>query len=171
MNKPMLRAEMKSRISALNEKTSKSFTITEKAISLARISNTVSVAVFISTELEPDTSFLIKELLKKYSVFAPKITDEGMKFYKLSQDTVFTKNKYGIYEPSDGEEQEDFSIIFVPLVAFDSNCNRLGHGGGYYDRFLTNKSALKVGLAFSCQEVDALYCEEHDVPLDMVLHD
>lgn len=170
MNKNDLRKIIKTKIGLLCDKAERSKIICEKALSLTEISNVVSVGVFLSTEYEPDTSFLIEKLQNSYSVYAPKIFGSEMKFFKLDKDTLLTKNKFGIYEPSENEEQEDFSIIFVPLVAFDSKNNRLGHGCGYYDKFLLNKSALKVGLAFSCQEVDLLNTEKHDVPLDIIIH-
>ncbi|HRJ06447.1 MAG TPA: 5-formyltetrahydrofolate cyclo-ligase [Candidatus Saccharibacteria bacterium] len=63
-----------------------------------------------------------------------------------------------------------FDVIIVPLVAFDDSCHRLGHGGGWYDRFLaTQPNALKIGLAFDIQQVDILPVEEHDIPLDCIV--
>lgn len=63
-----------------------------------------------------------------------------------------------------------FDAIIVPLLAFDHNLNRIGFGGGWYDRFLaTQTDAVKIGLAFDVQRTDQLPIEDHDVPLDMVI--
>ena len=63
-----------------------------------------------------------------------------------------------------------FDVVIVPLVAFDGECNRLGHGGGWYDRFLaTQPKAIKIGLAFDVQQADSLPIEPHDVVLDYIV--
>jgi len=68
--------------------------------------------------------------------------------------------------------ETDFDVILVPLLAFDASLNRLGFGGGWYDRFLASQSgALKVGLAYGLQRVDTINVQPHDIPLDMVLTD
>ena len=62
-------------------------------------------------------------------------------------------------------------LIIVPGVAFDRENNRLGYGKGYYDRFLTSKDILKIGLAFSEQIVDFLECDNYDIPMDIIISD
>ena len=63
-----------------------------------------------------------------------------------------------------------YDVILVPVVAFDDDCNRLGYGGGWYDRFLAEQPmALKIGLAFDCQHVSMLRTEKHDIPLDVIV--
>ncbi len=65
---------------------------------------------------------------------------------------------------------KQFDVILVPLLAFDGRCNRLGFGGGWYDRFLsTQVNALTIGLAYDFQHVDALPVESHDIPLAKVV--
>lgn len=63
-----------------------------------------------------------------------------------------------------------FDVALVPLVAFDSSCHRLGHGGGWYDRFLaTQPHAIKIGLAFDIQQAASLPIEPHDIALDYIV--
>ena len=61
----------------------------------------------------------------------------------------------------------------IPLVAFDKNLNRLGYGGGYYDRLITKlskkKKVIKIGLAFSIQQVDKVPINMHDQKLDYIV--
>lgn len=65
---------------------------------------------------------------------------------------------------------ENYDLVIVPLLGFDRTANRLGYGGGYYDRFLAkNNCRLSVGLAYSFQEVDNLPTEAHDQKLDLII--
>ena len=85
------------------------------------------------------------------------------------------KNKYDIYEPSDGDaiNSMDHEIIIIPSVGVDKNGYRLGYGGGYYDRYLesihrNNNRPLLVGLIYDFQFVDDSIDEIHDIRLDVV---
>ena len=60
-------------------------------------------------------------------------------------------------------------ILIIPLLAFDRQGNRLGQGGGYYDRYLENNNALKIGLAYAQQEYEGLPTEPHDQKLDWII--
>jgi 5-formyltetrahydrofolate cyclo-ligase len=80
----------------------------------------------------------------------------------------------GILEPtaeSDRADVDDFDLVLVPGVAFDTACHRLGMGGGFYDRLLgrLGSRALAVGLAFDVQIVDAVPREAHDAAVDAVV--
>ena len=86
------------------------------------------------------------------------------------------KNKFGIWEPKLNVQNvlplDELDILFTPLVAFDKQGNRLGMGGGFYDRTLQNwqnASFIPVGLAHQCQQVEQLPTEAWDVPLHRIL--
>lgn len=84
------------------------------------------------------------------------------------------KNRFGIAEPQGAAiSASAHSAILLPLVAFDSAGNRLGMGKGYYDRYLANRtssaSPLRVGVAYSFQQVEQLDAEAWDVSLDAVI--
>ena len=87
------------------------------------------------------------------------------------QANSFTKGKFNISEPYKGKriDTNDLDVIIVPLVGFDLKKNRLGHGWGYYDKFLKNSNALKIGVAFEIQKVDEIIVEEYDIPLDIII--
>lgn len=76
-----------------------------------------------------------------------------------------------LYPPITLVKPEKIDVIICPIVAFDNQCNRLGYGGGYYDRYLPRltPSTLKIGVAFSCQEVNRISPDPHDVPLDIII--
>ena len=63
-----------------------------------------------------------------------------------------------------------FDAVIVPMLGFDNSLHRLGHGGGYYDRFLaTQPQAYKIGVCFELGHVQALPVEAHDIPLDVII--
>ena len=82
---------------------------------------------------------------------------------------------WGIPEPTSGEALDagELDLIVVPALAFDRRGNRLGRGGGYYDRFLQRAGGgpLLCGLAFACQLLDELPTEPHDRTVDMLATD
>lgn len=64
----------------------------------------------------------------------------------------------------------EFEVVIVPMVAFDSNCNRIGMGGGWYDGyFAAHANAIKIGVAYSTQEVPVVPISPLDVPMDIVV--
>lgn len=90
--------------------------------------------------------------------------------YKSLPNEVDTKklnNKIIVYPENALEKQIDLYI--VPGVAFDRNGNRLGRGGGYYDRLLKNKKNIKIGLAYEIQMVAQVPHSSYDIPMDMVV--
>lgn len=107
-----------------------------------------------------------------YPVIGP---NQSMKFIAPKNSERLNKNKFDIFEPSDGNEIAPMmhKVIIVPTVGIDSNGYRLGHGGGYYDRLLMpilqNKNRpLIIGLIYDFQFINAAINEAHDIKLDMV---
>ena len=95
-----------------------------------------------------------------------------MNFYNWKFSDPLKINKYGIPEP----EPKNLvypDVLLIPLVAFDKNLNRLGYGGGYYDRLIKKlskkKNTIKIGLAFSIQEIDKVPINVYDQKLDYIL--
>ena len=95
-----------------------------------------------------------------------------MDFYKWSFSNPLKINKYGIPEP----EIKNIvypDILLIPLVAFDKNLNRLGYGGGYYDRLISKlskkKKIIKIGLAFTVQKIDKIPISVYDKKLDYIV--
>jgi 5-formyltetrahydrofolate cyclo-ligase len=100
-------------------------------------------------------------------------------FLEYAPGDPLEKNHFGIPEPRFRNRRIrlpwTLDLLLVPLVGFDTDCNRLGMGGGYYDRTLAYLSQrrywrrpLLVGLAHECQRVESLPTNPWDVPLDMV---
>ena len=141
------------------------------------------IAIYLANDGEIDPSFLSHCLLKQKSqLFLPRIDRLGlnrMKFGAYQPSTLLTPNRYGILEPSQNQLVKPLSLdlVLLPLVAFDSRGNRLGMGGGFYDRTFAFKRQNRklgptlVGLAHECQKTEDLSNSSWDIPLDAVLTD
>ncbi len=96
-----------------------------------------------------------------------------MSFYRWERINFLSINNLGIPEPNTSKKKENPDIMFIPLVAFDKYKNRLGYGGGFYDRYLKNiekkKKVVKIGCAFSFQKINKLPTELHDKKLDLII--
>jgi len=88
----------------------------------------------------------------------------------LQDNTRITLNSWNIPEPENGIaiSTAQIDVVFVPLIAFDFNGNRIGYGKGFYDEFLKNcsKDTVKIGLSFFEAETTIEDIEPHDIPLD-----
>ena len=154
--------------------------ITQQALALIEERNAQHIALYISFDGEISTDKLIKTLWaqNKY-VYLPVLhpfNPNHLLFLRYLPDTPMLKNKFGICEPKLNVQNvlplDELDILFTPLVAFDKQGNRLGMGGGFYDRTLQHwqKSPfIPVGLAHQCQQVEQLPTEAWDVPLHQIL--
>ena len=89
-----------------------------------------------------------------------------------TEDTALVKGAYGIMEPSNEEPTIDASeidLIILPCVSCDRSCNRLGHGAGYYDRYLAKTDAKLMALCAEKLMSDEIPMDDFDVPLDAVI--
>ena len=117
----------------------------------------------------------ILELLEKknYKISLPIIKKNNqMNFFKWSKNDPLKINKYGIPEPVSSKIFYP-DILLVPLVGYDSNLNRLGYGGGFYDRYIEKiekiKKIIKIGLAFSYQKIISVPINQYDKKLDFII--
>ena len=112
---------------------------------------------------------------KRANISLPIIRENNqMDFFEWTNKDPLKINKYGIVEPISAKKIYP-DIIFVPLVAYDDDLNRLGYGGGCYDRYLEKiekiKKILKIGLGFSYQELKKIPIDKHDKKLDLIITD
>lgn len=95
-------------------------------------------------------------------------------FVKVSPNSRLHKHRFGMKEPKNGRMLfiHQLDMVCMPLVGFDENCNRIGLGGGFYDRSLAshkNPQLIKLGLAHDCQQVDKICRQDWDIAMDAVL--
>ena len=136
-----------------------------------------NIFIYIGFGSEIDTSKYIRQFLSlKKNVLVPR-TDikaksmEAVQIYNL-EDLV--EDKYGILEPKNDKiatRKDNIDLIILPGVAFDASGNRVGYGGGYYDRFLEglNKNIPKVALCYNFQLVESIETEKHDIKADYII--
>jgi 5-formyltetrahydrofolate cyclo-ligase len=129
------------------------------------------IAIYNSMGSEVNTKeIILYSLLKQKIVLLPKIDGEDMLFVRVDSNTKYALSKFGTLEPIEGEiyDPDKIDLFIVPGLAFDINGNRLGYGGGYYDRYLRELRAVKIGLAFEEQLVNSIPTEEKDIPLNII---
>ena len=134
------------------------------------------ISSYYPSSFEVDTlRFFKKKISFKYKTLLPVISsDNKMAFYEWKNKDILKINKYGMLEPAVLTKKEVPDIMLVPLLAFDKKNNRLGYGGGFYDRYLnkylnTFKNIMTVGIAFSFQKYHKLPVSKDDVKLNYVL--
>ena len=110
---------------------------------------------------------------KKTNISLPIIRENNqMDFFEWTDKDPLKINKYGIAEPISLKKIYP-DLIFVPLVAYDDDLNRLGYGGGFYDRYFEKisqiKKILKIGLGYSYQELKKIPINKYDKKLDLII--
>jgi 5-formyltetrahydrofolate cyclo-ligase len=177
--KPELRRLLRQRRNALSpsQQRAAAQSLVDSAVRLPAWTNARHVSIYLATDGEIDTGPLEAAAREKgIHVYLPIITDtDSLLFNRWESGEVLVKNRYGIPEPTSSTPcsgPSSLDIIFMPLVGWDMLGNRLGMGGGFYDRTLSDARAkLLVGLAHECQRVDEVPCEGWDVRLDYIVTD
>ena len=145
--------------------------IAETVISLPVFQHASSVFVYLSTPREPDTAAIIKAAFAAgKSVYVPKCEGQVMKAVRIHPDSVMKAGRLGIMEPQDDSvtagDRIDLSII--PCMSVTPEGCRLGHGMGYYDRFLKETETCRLCLCFDEMMSDRLPFDSRDEPMDLV---
>lgn len=154
--------------------------IAQQALALIDTRKAKCVALYLSFDGEVSTQLLIQFLWEKgIKVCLPILhpfSKGHLLFMEYTATTEMNRNAFGISEPVLDIRslvlENEIDIIFTPLVAFDKSGNRLGMGGGFYDRTLQNwqdKHYIPVGLAHRCQEMEQLPIASWDIPLAAIL--
>ena len=135
--------------------------------------NNESIAIYSALLNEANLSSL-PQTNKTFAL--PVIQNNNlMEFHQYDEITALSKNKYNILEPQNDLiiAPSDIDLCLMPLVGFNRNGNRLGMGGGYYDRYFElnkfqKKPTILAGIAYDFQEDDTIQSEPWDIPLDMI---
>tara|TARA_B100000902_G_scaffold341401_1_gene344794 strand:- start:194 stop:736 length:543 start_codon:yes stop_codon:yes gene_type:complete len=132
------------------------------------------IGAYYPYNYEIDTLEILKKLEKNnYLISLPKINKNNkMNFYHWSFKDPLSINVYGIPEPT-SKNKVNPEILLIPLVAYDKELNRLGYGGGFYDRYLSsvqhNRKIIKIGLGYSFQKINKLPTNKYDKKLDYIM--
>ena len=162
-----IRKKRSSNISKIN------FKYLLKILKKVEISNQI-IGGYYPYNYEVDSMPILEEFQRKnFKISLPKIKKNfQMDFFPWSTKDPLSINKYGIPEPTTNKVIQP-CILLVPLVAFDKNLNRIGYGGGFYDRYIKklrkNQKIVTIGLAFSFQEIKKIPVKKYDTKLDFII--
>lgn len=146
--------------------------ITRNLLSIPCVQQAQRVMAYCAVRNEPDMGELISELLDMGKrVALPHVAHEGIVAAEFTRDTNMVSGIFGIPQPALVKGLAPFvpDIVIVPGVVFDLKLKRIGFGMGYYDRFLENFNAVKIGVCYERQLVDCIEEEPHDVRMDFVV--
>lgn len=154
--------------------------ITHLALAHEIIRSASHLGLFLSFDGEINTNPLIKNLwAQNKKVYLPVLhpfSRYQLLFLNYRPDTLLIKNRFNIAEPTlnvmDVIPITQLDVLFVPLVAFDKQGQRLGMGGAFYDRLLSDwhkKHFYPIGLAHDCQLVDKIPTAPWDIPLPEII--
>ena len=181
MNKPELRAKIKEEKSNLPEQFILDYSakISRLFFSLPAYKEANVIYTYVAFNNEIITEYIIEQALKDgKKVAVPKVECPGIiEFYYITDLASLQPGTYNILEPNSlncqKAEDKDFLMI-IPGLAFDKNHNRLGYGGGYYDRFIkrakdSGKNLKKIAVAYPFQVVSEIPAMEFDEKVDIIL--
>ena len=149
--------------------------IFQKVIELKEYKRANTIFVYVSFGSEVETKRFIERIISdgKYAVI-PKCDTKShtMHTFKIDSLSQLKKGAYGIEEPCEDCVEvlkEHIDLVVVPGLCFDLKGNRLGYGGGYYDRFLADFKGFTVGLSYNECIADIVPADEYDCRLDLII--
>ena len=178
MDKAELRKVMKRRRSGLSAERILMYSgcIAENLIQRQEYVDASVLLAYVSFSSEVNTHFLIEKAWSDGKrVAVPKcVDDQKLEFQYIHSFDDLAPGKYGIPEPVTGDRveysEDDKCLLLLPGVAYTNSGDRLGYGGGYYDRYLKKHDTIpNVMLAYSLQEAESLPVDDKDVPADMII--
>lgn len=157
----------------------KSTVIIKTVLKMREYQQAGQIMAYVDFRKEVKTGeFIIRAIQAGKKVSIPKSLIEGreiMPALLLDYPADLAPGAYGILEPHPDclrpVNPLELDIVIIPGVAFDKSGNRLGYGGGYYDRFLmrTRKDCIRLALAFEFQIQADLPADRHDVPVHIIV--
>ncbi len=187
MDKRKMRKDILARRNALSQQEclEKSKVIVAKLKELEEFKRSNKVLLYAPIRNEVETEEICEAAKRKgKAIYYPRVLGKEMKFYCIDETTEFEISTYGIREPKPESTRlfepktEDEVLVIVPGVAFDREGNRIGYGGGYYDKYLkwletvvSKEQIYKVAVAYECQIIESgmIENEAHDVQMDYVI--
>ena len=156
------------------ERFEKSMQIFEQLITVPEFKRADRIYTYVSMDNEIDTIMLIDYSLSlEKRVFVPRVSGRDMEFYEISDISELSPGYMGIYEPDINGREPDYSrtgFMCMPGLAFDKSHNRIGYGGGFYDRYLSVENKLyKAALAYEAQLLESIPAQDGDVRPDMIV--
>lgn len=131
------------------------------------------ICIYMPIRNEVNLTYIIKAARAAGKrIWLPKVTDNEMDFYPYDEKTRLTEGAYHIPEPDSDVKllPDEHTLVIMPGAVFDKRHNRIGYGGGYYDRYLVrNPLCSKIAVCYEFQIVDDIPSEEHDVKPELIV--
>ncbi|WP_010678122.1 5-formyltetrahydrofolate cyclo-ligase [Bacillus timonensis] len=178
ITKQDMRKEMKETLRSIDKGTLEkwSLQITEQVLSLSEWKDANTIGITISGEYEVNTKYLIEkawEVKKKVAVPKCDSKTKTMTFREITSFSQLEVVYYGLKEPIEAQTTEvlhnELDLLLVPGLSFVPNGYRLGHGGGYYDRYLSEYKGVTLSMAFPVQLIDEIPVESFDIPVQKIV--
>ena len=146
--------------------------IAERFFSLPQVKSARSVFIYNSIRSEAPTSYVISKLSEMgKTVLLPRVEGRAMVAVEYKIGVPMSESSFKISEPQGVAFDGIPDVTVTPLLAVTKRGERLGYGGGYYDRYLQDKNTFKIGYCYDFQVIEDVFAEEHDVKLDVVVTD
>jgi len=165
-------------------KVQKEATIKNRLFGLEEFKRATSLLAYVSFRSEVDTTRFLQDVINSGKKLVLPAVDSRLRVLKLYQVKETSELEYGymgILEPGVREHREvtlaDIDLVIIPGAGFDLKGNRLGYGGGYYDKLLSTDPSSQsripflVALAFEEQIVEEIPSEPHDIKMDIIITD
>jgi 5-formyltetrahydrofolate cyclo-ligase len=171
-----LRARRREHVATLPESMRTLVFMRPPAPLLELVPDDATIGLYRANPYEAPAASYAKHFFEQgHELALPRFGDRGapMEFARFAdpfEESDLEIGPFGLLQPKGDVPTSAPSVLFVPLVGFTERGNRLGQGGGHYDRWLASHSGTTaIGLAWDCQLVDDLPTEPHDIPLTAVV--
>ncbi len=154
----------------------------ERIVTLPEYQQAKHIAAYFAVNGEIGLDPVIDHALSQdKNIYLPNLDQKSLRFSPYFREQKMRINKFRLPEPDVGDDEMlqpgELDLVLAPLVVFDAKCNRIGMGGGFYDRSFAfrklpeNLSPVLIGVAHELQKVDEIAPEDWDVRLDKVVTD
>ncbi len=147
--------------------------ICDKIISLDVYNKCNDICIYSPINNEVNVFLLIEHMLKhNKNIYLPKTFDNSISFFEYDGESDLVLGKYNILEPIPNNKliPNSNTLIIMPGAVFSYNCERIGYGGGYYDRFLHDYPMCNtLAVAYDFQVLPQIPCENHDIKPQQII--
>lgn len=173
INKTQLRLIAKSKF--IIDKSFKDQVIANNVFTFVKYREASKVFIYLSLDDEVSTDSIIeKSFSEGKRVFVPVVKGDKMCAVEIYPTTQMILGVFGIREPQTYSFEPQSPIIdiaIIPMVAGDKQLNRLGQGGGYYDKWLAENNIFKLGICYDERVFDSIPSFDHDIKMDTIITD
>ena len=162
-------ADLKKQIST-EQKQQEARAVFSKVETLSEFKSAENILLYWSTSDELSTHEIIEKWSNRKQIILPTIVGDKLILKPYMPGQNMKKGALGIWEPDTVDTfTENIDLMIIPGIAFDSDKNRLGRGKAFYDRFLANKSLVKIAVGFDLQLLPRIPSEKSDIKMDKVI--